>query len=586
LKSEIKGDYKLICKLAIENEEGRKERLELLRKKIKVALEIKDKGLLEDHEMQQLKLDIEEFQEIEVVERCRYSLLDFAYALFSADENPDFDDCVIPKGVTIDDAPQVHRELCEYLNEVAYSKEGEKLAISMPRSFAKSTFVTKLFPIWVQVYRLEVARFVVILSETVSMSNRFLDYSRNSLKFHERLRKMYGAEGALEPVARLNERDNANSYVSKFRNPETKRYFRCMVYSSGIFSQLRGLSFYSWRPTLICADDCESMKSTNTAELREQAIAFWNTVVEPLGNPNSSYIYIGTQIHAESLLNSLMNRPSYRTKSYSAIVKEPSEKSAQLWQKFEEIYRDRENENREEEAENFFEQNRHIMESDVKTLWDRVPYKKLMKLKVELGTRAYMSEYLNIPPSNSGVVFDEKNFLYYEPQELPSQLEKYAFWDIAYTDKRTSDFNAVITIGRDRRTGILYILSSRIFKAKMHVALQTAIEEANKHRPRIFGIEGIAAQIEMVRQFNQALISSGIYNVKTKSILPKGKKQARIESLQPLIENGTIRFRKEDRLLIEQFLGYPNTHDDGPDATQQCINLIRFKRGHLGIKTM
>ena len=575
----------LICKLAIENEQGRKERMELLRKKIKIALELREKNLIKEHELQQLKLDIEEYTEIELVERCRYSLLDFAYCFFSKDCNPDFDDCVIPAGVSIEDAPDIHRELCNYLNEVAYSENGEKLCLSLPRSFAKSTYVSKLFPIWVQVYRLEpIAHFVVILSETVSMSNRFLDYSRNALKHCELLRNTFGC--GLDPVPRLNERDNANSYVSKFANPETKRYFRCMIYSSGINSQLRGLSFYSWRPTLILGDDCESSKNTNTAELREANISFWNTVVEPLGDQTggSSYIYIGTQIHSESLLNSLMNRPSYKTKTYSAIVKPPSEKSEHLWQKFEEIYRDRDNENREAESEEFFEQNRYTMESDVQTLWDQVPYKKLVKLKVELGTRAYMSEYLNIPPSSSGIVFEEKDFMFYDEAELPKNLEKYSFWDIAYTDKKTSDFNAVITVGRDRKTGILYILSSRIFKAKMNMALETAIEEAIKHRPRIFGIESVAAQIEMVRQFNQVLIQRGIYNVKTKPVRPQGKKTARIESLQPLIENGTLRFRKADRLLIEQFLGYPNVNDDGPDATQQCVNLVRFKRGHLGIR--
>ena len=575
----------MLCKLDIGNVEGRKERLELLRKKIKVALDLRKRNLIKEHELQQLKLDISEFNELEIIERCRYSLLDFAFCFFSKDENEEFDDCVIPKNTSIHDAPEIHKELCEYLNKVAYSEEGEKLALSLPRGMAKSSYVSKLFPIWVQCYRLDIARFIVILSETVSMANRFLDYSRNALKFNNKLREFY--DFGLDPIPRLNEKDNANSYVSKFPDRGQQRYFRCMVYSSGLGSQLRGLSFYSWRPTLILADDCESAKNTNTAELRANNISFWNSVVEPLGNignPNSSYIYIGTQIHSESLLNDIMSRPSYHTKSYSAIVKPPSIVSTALWDKYEEIYRDRDNPNREEEAEAFYQENKFVMDSDTETLWSRVSYKKLMQLKVELGVRSWMSEYLNIPPSSSGVVFEEKDFVFYNEHELPEFLEKYSFWDIAITDKSTSDFNAIVTIGRDRRTGILYCLEAKIFKAKMHIALEEAVKQANHHRPLIFGIESVQAQTEMLRQFSERLIKMGIYNVRPKGVRPQGKKQVRIEQLQPLIENGTIRFRKADRLLLEQLIGYPNVNDDGPDSLQQCINLIRFRRGHLGIK--
>jgi predicted phage terminase large subunit-like protein len=568
----------MICKLAIENESGRKKRMEILKKKIKVALQLRNKNLLQEHELMQLKVDIEEYSEIERIERCRYDLLEFAFCFFSKDENPEFEDCLIDEGMKIEDAPQVHKDLCEYLIKVAYSKTGERMAISLPRGHAKSSYISQLFPVFLQCFRLEVGRFQVILSETVTMARRFLDYSRNALKFHERLQDHFGV--GLEKIARLNDRDNADSYVSCFRNPETKRYTRCMVLASGIGSQLRGIKFYNHRVSLLIADDCESKKNTHSAELREANIAFWNTVIEPIGSPTSSFIIMGTQLHSESLLNNIMQRPSYFSKNYSAIVKEPSEKSHDLWEKFISIYSDRDNENREKDAEEYYSQNKFVMESDVETLWNRFSFKDLMKLKCELGHSAFSSEYLNIAPSSSGIVFEESDFIYYNEEDLPKHLDKYSFWDIAYTDKSTSDFNAIITVGRDKK-GILYILEARIFKAKMHIALNTAIEQAAKHRPKIFGIETVSGQIDALRQFNSLLLKSSIYNVKTRGIKPKGKKQARIEQLQPLIENGTIRFRKADRLLREQLIGFPNGSDDGPDALQQCINLIKFRRGHL-----
>jgi predicted phage terminase large subunit-like protein len=573
--------FTLICKLAIENEQGRKERMELLRKKIQVANQLRQKNLLKEHELRQLKLDIEEFSEIERIERCRYSVLEFAFEFFSADLNSDhFEDCFIPEGMSIKDAPEVHRDLCSYLDKVSYSTTGEKMALSLPRGMAKSSYVSQLFPIYLQCFRLEVGRFQVILSETSTMARRFLDYSRNALKHHERLQEHFGI--GLEKVARLNDRDNADSYVSCFRNPETRRYTRCMVLASGIGGQLRGIKFFNHRVSILYGDDIESKSNTHTAEQRESTKNFWNTVIEPIGSPTSSFILIGTQLHEESLLNDIMKRPSYFAKSYSAIVKEPGEKSLEHWNRFEEIYRDLDNENREADAEAYFEEHKFTMTNDVETLWNRYSYKDLMKLKVEIGQRAFMSEYLNLAPSSSGVVFQESDFIYYDEEDLPSNLEKYTFWDIALTDKTTSDYNAIVTIARSKK-GILYVIEARIFKSKMHIALNTAYEQAIKHRPRIFGIETIQAQTEVLRQFNSLLIQRGVYKIRTKGIRPRGKKQARIETLQPLIENGTLRFRKADRLLIEQLIGYPNISDDGPDALQQCINLIKFKRGHLMI---
>lgn len=567
----------MICKLAIENESGRRKRMKLLKNKIKIAIELKDKNLLEEHELLQLKIDIEEYSEIERIERCRYSLLEFAYEFFSQDKN-DFEDCIIPKNMEIEEAPQVHKELCNYLDKVAYSETGERMAISMPRGHAKSSYISQLFPVFLQCFRLDVGRFQVILSETVTMARRFLDYSRNALKFHERLQDHFGI--GLEKVSRLNDKDNADSYVSCFRNPETKRYTRCMVMASGINSQLRGIKFFNHRVSILLADDCESKKNTHSAELREANVNFWNTVIEPIGSPNSSFIILGTQLHEESLLNNLMKRPSYFSKNYSAIVKEPSEKSQELWQKFEELYNDRDNENREQDAEEFYSQNRFVMESDTETLWNRFSYKDLMKLKCELGHTAFSSEYLNIAPSSSGVVFQESDFIYYNEEDLPKHLDKYTFWDIAFTDKTTSDYNAIITVARCRK-GILYVIEARIFKAKMHIALNTAVEQAIKHRPKIYGIETVGGQTDALRQFTSLLLQKNIYNVRPKGEKPRGKKQARIEQLQPLIENGTIRFRRADRLLLEQLIGYPNISDDGPDALQQCINLIKFRRGHL-----
>ena len=81
------------------------------------------------------------------VNRSAYDVLFFAYEYFSDDRNPDNDNNLIPKGAKLEDAPEVHRELCEMLDDIAWDNHSGKVCYSMPRGHAKSTFVSNVFPI-------------------------------------------------------------------------------------------------------------------------------------------------------------------------------------------------------------------------------------------------------------------------------------------------------------------------------------------------------------------------------------------------------------------------------------------------------
>ena len=51
-------------------------------------------------------------------------------------------------------------------------------------------------------------------------------------------------------------------------------------------------------------------------------------------------------------------------------------------------------------------------------------------------------------------------------------------------------------------------------------------------------------------------------------------KDARIQSLQPFVKNGYIKFSKKHKTLIDQMLKYPmGKNDDAPDALQMAVAL-------------
>jgi predicted phage terminase large subunit-like protein len=92
-------------------------------------------------------------------------------------------------------------------------------------------------------------------------------------------------------------------------------------------------------------------------------------------------------------------------------------------------------------------------------------------------------------------------------------------------------------------------------------------------------VETIQAQFEAYRQLNQNLTKRGYYKTRIRAVNPKTKKELRIESLEPLVEQGILRFKRNQHLLLEMMLQYPNhNHDDGVDCLAGAVDLIGLTR--------
>jgi len=70
--------------------------------------------------------------------------------------------------------------------------------------------------------------------------------------------------------------------------------------------------------------------------------------------------------------------------------------------------------------------------------------------------------------------------------------------------------------------------------------------------------------------------------INIKGIKSHSDKILRIQSLQPAIKNGRIRFRRDQQRLVEQLINFPMAdHDDGPDALELATSLLRAGSGFL-----
>ncbi len=463
--------------------------------------------------IEKLKAVAKEYRKL----RSSIDVLYFAYEYFSDERN---ENNLMPLGATIENAPPFHHELCSTLDSLV-DDITKKIGWSVPRGHAKTVYLSNVYPVHQVVF--EKRHYILIISETESMSQAFIEWVGDQLKFNKKLRDDFG--DLLSPNKMKNIEDNQGGFITANK---------IKVQSASIGKQLRGARHGAFRPDLVILDDLESSKNTNTRELREKNLHWFNSVIMPIGDiTRTAYIYMGTLVHGQGLLPAVLKRSDFNSKIYSAIVSEPLRMD--LWQEYEKILRDLDNPNRAEDADSFYFENKKEMDEGAETLWNsRFPYKDLINIKVNVGSKAFASEYLN----------------------------------------RRSDYNAIVTIGVNRRTGVMYVLDAWADKIPMHEALKVAQDKIATFRPKLFGVEAVQAQYDMYRQLNEKNIKSGFFGTRVMPINPRGKKEDRIEQLEPLVEQGYIRFHKSQRLLLEMLeLFGSHDHDDLPDALASVVDL-------------
>ena len=493
--------------------------MELISERLHLYEILRQRGEMTDADAVRYLGDLLELEKLQRIERSYRDVLFFAYEYFSEDRNPGNDDNLIPAGVTFDTAPGFHREITGMLNEITLEKKNARNATACPRGHGKSAYLSNIFPTHQTVF--ELRKYILVVSETDGMANKFIEWISGQLKFNKKLKDDFGE--FLNEKKSMNERDNQEAFLTMTGT---------LVEASSMGKQMRGKRNGAFRPDLVICDDLESTKNTNTAELREKNLHWFNSVVMPIGSPrDTAFIYMGTYVNGNGLLPTIIKRGDFQSKTYRAIITGPD--NAELWEKFEAIYRDMDRGNqRLDDALAFYAANKAEMDAGIKVLWpQRWSYAELMVEKVNMGSRAFGSEFMNNPIDEESQTFKPDAFTYYDEGDILDEkgrkirLEYFGFWDIALGKNNRSDYNAIITLGRDRRTGILYIIDAWASQCPAHVALEKAFQLCCLYKYRTFGVETVQAQYDFYRQLKERASQVSLYGTKIRSGAAPHKKR-------------------------------------------------------------
>ena len=118
-----------------------------------------------------------------------------------------------------------------------------------------------------------------------------------------------------------------------------------------------------------------------------------------------------------------------------------------------------------------------------------------------------------------------------------------------------------------------------IAKRKPDKIIDDALDDSRRLRREYkkpfykFGVEAVQFQYYFAEIMRQRSAECGEY-LPIEEINSVQNKDARIQSLQPFVKNGYIKFSKKHKTLIDQMLKYPmGKNDDAPDALQMAVAL-------------
>lgn len=201
----------------------------------------------------------------------------------------------------------------------------------------------------------------------------------------------------------------------------------------------------------------------------------------------------------------------------------------------------------------------------------------------KMGSRNTAIEYFH-EHQEEGFVFKAEH-IHFGPckKKLSQYRSLISYCDPSFKDTKKNDFKAIVLVGF---TGIEYhILWAWLRQASVsamvaaHYDLQSWVMQNDAKANCKYFMEANFIQDILLKEYEKEGESRG-YQLPIKGDKrQKGDKVGRIENISPLFERALVIFNEAKKsspdmqTLKDQFLGFPFTYDDGPDAVEGAISL-------------
>ena len=434
-----------------------------------------------------------------------------------------------------DKLTDVHREWCNELEDLTIKR---RLDLE-PRGTYKSTLRTVAYTLWRLIKDVNLR--VLITSANQTNADGFLREMVSHMRSNRLFNLLFG------------DWINPNKWTQSgiIIQPRTTVKKDMTIACAGANSNVTGKHF-----DIIICDDIVNHEDRDFERFRERKKMFFEELISVL-EPDGWLFVIGTRWHFFDLYSDIMNEMNPKLKELGDSAYNVKVQSA-------------------------------IDENGNAVFPDILPLKKLDTLRIEKRAQFY-SQYLNNPLPEGAALFLEEKMHFYD--ELPNkELSYFGFIDPAVGESANSSRSALIVLAKDEEKGTLFVADVFVERINPDKALEVIFKYNEKYHFSKFGYETnmhLSYWFKKLQKMNQ---ERGVY-IPLIGIQQRLKKEVRIESLEPLINDGTIRFLKGYqnhpmyRELMEELLFYPRGKTlDAVDALESATRVAKAMKSRQQLK--
>lgn len=452
----------------------------------------------------------------------------------------------------------MHRDFVAELADF-HQKRKQWKAREAPRGNAKSTYVSKAYPLWAALEGVE--PFILLLSDTADQAEAFLADIKSEIEGNDAIADSYphvAGEGPIWQSKRIRLRNGV----------------QIAAYGAG--GRVRGRGNRAERPSLVIVDDANEKADAFSSTMRRRKWDWFTRDVMSVGNANTNFFVVGTPIHREAISHRLKNTAGWDYKGYRAIQQWPDRMD--LWLDWERILTNLGDADRSANAEAFYAANKADMDAGAVLLWPEwESLYDLMRLRAAIGPSAFDSEKQDKPGTDGATewpaeYFEGPDFWFDQwPDEIVAKVQAL---DPSKGANEGSDYQAhpVVAVTRDGHLWIEIALA----REDVTAMVRRSLDIYKAHQPAELIAEDNGTMGLLLPEFERQLRDrQQLCNLNCMS--NTANKEVRIRGVGGYLARGQIHVRNTPggRELVDQWRDFPSAeHDDGPDAVATAIRRL------------
>lgn len=412
--------------------------------------------------------------------------------------------------------PKFHSDLWEL-----FCGPEKLVAAAAPRGHGKSTAVTHTFVLFKALSGQ--SDFILIISDTETQAVQFLGDIKAELHDNDGLKETFGFDKFIK--------ETESDVIVRFKNGNKFR-----IIAKGSEQKVRGIKWNNRRPNLVVIDDAENDESVMNPDRRRKFRDWFQNALLPCGGDTCIFRMVGTVLHLDSMLNSILLSETWKTIKWQAHNKDFTEI---LW------------------PEKFNKE---------RLLDIRAGYEESGNLQ------GYSQEYLNNPVAEGDLYFRKQDFLEMDDPDHEKPMVYVSAADFAISEKERADYTVIMTAGIDE-DGFIYILDVRRGRIGSLDIIDELISIGRRYDPEVFTFETEKIDKAIGPFLDQEMRKTGVY-LNIFKVTPSNSKTTRGKSIREKMRAGAVKFDKktdwyadmEMELMTITNSGPKGKHDDFFDA--------------------